>query len=81
MIDMLEKESFIVRVPDQIDRRINRIFLTTKAKELRCKAIAEVFTLYDSAMSGLTEDEKTLFLKSLTTIAHNLGSSSSCGYG
>ena len=81
MVDMLENENYIVRVPDQFDRRINRIFLTKKSKELRFRAITEVLALYETAFTGMTEKEKTLLLKLLTTASQNLGSlSGSCGY-
>ena len=72
MVDTLEKDSFIVRIPDQIDRRINRIFLTQKAKDIRCKAIEQALAVYSMAFEGLTEGERELLMKGLKKVMTNL---------
>jgi DNA-binding MarR family transcriptional regulator len=38
MVDLLEKEAFLSRSPDNDDRRVNLIFLTKKGRELELKA-------------------------------------------
>lgn len=80
MIDTLEKESYIVRIPDQIDRRINRIFLTQKAKDIRCKAIEQARSVYDTAFAGLSVQERESLIKTLTIVKDNLQSSGECNH-
>ncbi len=72
MVDTLEAESYIVRVPDQTDRRVNRIFLTQKAKAIRCEAIRNALSVYDTAFEGLSENEQTAFVRSLAVVMKNL---------
>lgn len=81
MIDALEKESFIVRIPDQIDRRVNRIFLTQKAKDIRCKAIEQALDVYSTAFEGLTDKEQHLLIQGLKRVMTNLqsGANGACG--
>jgi DNA-binding MarR family transcriptional regulator len=82
MVDTLEKESFIVRIPDQIDRRINRIFLTQKAKNIRCKAIEQALSVYQTAFEGFTAKEREALLQGLQKVRTNLqsGAEGSCGH-
>ena len=80
MIDTLEKESYIVRIPDQLDRRINRIFLTQKAKDIRCKAITQALAVYETAFTGLSAKEQKKLTKALTIVMTNLQSSGECGH-
>lgn len=72
MVDMLERESFIVRIPDQIDRRINRIFLTQKGKDLRVHAVEQARGVYDTALDGLSQKEIAVLFKALRTVFANL---------
>jgi DNA-binding MarR family transcriptional regulator len=80
MVDALEEESYIVRIPDQIDRRINRIYLTQKAKDMRCNAVRQAISVNDTAFEGLSADEQRTFFRALSTVMKNLQAhSTGCG--
>lgn len=80
MVDALEEESYIVRIPDQLDRRINRIYLTQKAKDLRCDAVRQAISVYETAFEGLSEEEQRNFFFALSTVMKNLqAQSTGCG--
>ncbi len=82
MVDALEEESYIVRIPDQIDRRINRIYLTQKAKDMRCNAVRQAISVNDAAFEGLSADEQRTFFRALSTVMKNLQAhGTGCGNG
>lgn len=53
LIDNMEKRNLVVRVPDQNDRRTNRIYLTNKGKDLQK-------TLVDIAKNNLKNSVKDI---------------------
>lgn len=71
-VDALEKESYIVRVPDQIDRRVNRIFLTQKGKDLRPLAVAQAIAVYETAFNGVSEEARNTAMGVLQSVVANL---------
>ena len=60
LIDNMEKRDLVIRVPDQQDRRINRIYLTGKGKALQAQLI-------DIAQSNLKQSTKTITATDLKT--------------
>lgn len=60
LIDNMEKHDLVVRVPDQQDRRINRIYLTTKGKALQAELI-------NIAQNNLKLSTKTIAANDLKT--------------
>jgi len=62
LIDRMERDSLVVRENDPLDRRVFRAKLTTKAQNL-IKDILPIHVVFThEAMSGLTADEKEIFI-------------------
>ncbi len=63
--DKLEKESYLVRAADQVDRRNYRLFLTNKGKDLkaRCQQLAQQSN--EETLLNLTEEESAILIKLL----------------
>jgi MarR family transcriptional regulator for hemolysin len=72
LIDRLEESGFVIRVPDKTDRRSKRIMRSPEGKVL-CDRM-EVFaqTVNKEIMSGITDEEYSLFIEVLRKMRHNL---------
>jgi len=57
LINNLEKQGLVVRVPDTIDRRVNLVYLTQKGMDLEQKASAVIEKVAKHTLSILTEEE------------------------
>ena len=57
LIDTLEKQGLVVRVPDTTDRRANLVYLTQQGKDLEQKASAVVDEVTKHTLGILTDDE------------------------
>jgi len=55
-IDILERESLVVRVPDEHDRRNKRIYLTHRGREMRCRLIPHAHAVLADATTGLSTE-------------------------
>jgi DNA-binding MarR family transcriptional regulator len=64
-VDNLEKNDYVVRVDDPVDRRNYKIYMTQKAKKLkeRCQALAQRSN--EETLQNLTSSEKETILKLL----------------
>lgn len=71
-LDRMDRDKFIRRVRSEDDRRIIKIFLTKKAKDLHAQAIECAKVINDIALSGLSLAERKLFNKLLRTTISNL---------
>ncbi|MCI4671189.1 MAG: MarR family winged helix-turn-helix transcriptional regulator [Bacteroidia bacterium] len=71
-IDWLEKNDFVVRVNDQLDRRNKRIYLTNGGKQLQHDLIPEVSEVMTEATHGIPEDDLESCKKVMRTIFRNL---------
>jgi len=71
-LEVMEKHNFLVRVPDQKDRRIKRIYLTNMAKDLREKANVVAMATFDEAATGIVPEELAICKKVLKQIHENL---------
>jgi len=61
IIDTMEKDNLLIRIPDQVDKRCNRIFLTNKGREL--KFVIRNLLLYNPSnedIQNLARDIRTL---------------------
>lgn len=58
MVDLLENQSVILRVPDRDDKRSNLVYLTKKGKALEAGAAAAAQEVLDLAMGGFSEEER-----------------------
>jgi len=57
LINTLEKQGLVVRIPDTTDRRANLVYLTQKGIDMEQKASAVVEQVAQHTLSILTEDE------------------------
>ena len=72
LIDNLEKNKLVVRVPHSTDRRINLIHLTRQGSTLREQASTLVETVVDKALMDISEDDIAVARKVLNKIINNL---------
>ena len=72
MIDRMEAQGLVVRMPSPDDRRAMRIFLTDEAKRLQgeYERVSEAMT--DVYFRGFTEDEVAQFEEYLQRVLHNI---------
>lgn len=71
-LQKLEKEGYVHREPDSIDGRTYRIYLTSKACEIRPKITNRLSQWNDSMLDPLTSDQRDELLTLLKIIAHHL---------
>ena len=74
MIDILENQLIITRIPDKNDRRVNLIYLTKKGKELEKIASDCAQKSLDQMTNGFSIEEKSLFHTLLLKASDNLKS-------
>jgi DNA-binding MarR family transcriptional regulator len=55
LIDTMEKNNLVVRIPDKTDRRVRLIYLTHKAKVLQQSLTEQVLQSLDEATAGIDE--------------------------
>ena len=74
LIDNLQRNKIVVRVPHATDRRINLIHLTQYGASLREKVNSVVQRVVDKALTDVSENEVAISRKVLNTIIKNLDS-------
>jgi len=60
MVDRLERKNWVERRPDAADRRVNRLFLTTEARDVQADMGRIAEDMMDDAMASLAHDEREL---------------------
>ena len=74
-IKKLETEGFVMRVKDKNDKRINRVYLTPKALEIKDEFLSSINAWENTLTSNLSYSEKeqalTLLKKITYKITHN----------
>jgi DNA-binding MarR family transcriptional regulator len=73
MVDILENEGFITRIPDKADRRVNLIYLTKRGKELEIKAAACAQRCLDEMTKNLSKEEQHTLSALLQKVMKNFG--------
>ena len=68
----MSKSGFIERTSDENDRRINRLRLTEKGKEIRLAGKSECDRVDKAMFSGFSDEEITAFSDMLSRITDNL---------
>lgn len=58
LVDRLESEGLVIRTPDPLDRRAQRLLLTAKGDALRTRAIALHNAAVERRMNHLSHDEQ-----------------------
>lgn len=70
-IKRLEKEGYIRRAIDENDKRAYKIYLTQKALNIKSELYDVIREWENMLSSGLSENEKEIFLKMLKNMAEN----------
>lgn len=71
-VDRLEKAGWIERKRDPKDRRINRLYLTARVKDVVSRMRAQGLELRTEAMHGMNRQEHDVLLSALTRMKNNL---------
>ncbi len=71
-VDWLEKRNYVLRIPDQQDRRHKLIYLTQKGKELPDILIPYAQKTIEKATAGISEEEMTQCKNVLRKVFNNL---------
>lgn len=72
MIDKMEKEGLLKRKPDLADRRVNRIYLTSKADSLWASMTDCALKVRKSSTKNIPESDIQITLDTLRKISKNL---------
>ena len=67
--DSLEKKGFLKRMKDPSDRRVNRLILTEKGKDVLSKAFPLMMKRYEFFVNSISQEE----LEAVTPILEKLG--------
>ena len=71
-IKKLETEGFVMRVKDKNDKRINRVYLTPKALEIKDEFLSSINAWENTLTSNLSYAEKEQSLTLLKKITYNI---------
>ena len=71
-IKKLETEGFVMRVKDKNDKRINRVYLTPKALEIKDEFLSTINAWENTLTSNLSYAEKEQALTLLKKITYNI---------
>lgn len=71
-IKKLETEGFVMRVKDKNDKRINRVYLTPKALEIKDEFLSSINAWENTLTSNLSYAEKEQALTLLKRITYNI---------
>lgn len=72
LLDKLEEQNLIVRIPDRIDRRVRFVYLTAKGKSIEEISTAIVKETYEHAIGNIREEEMAVCKKVLNRVYQNL---------
>ncbi|MGQ0700435.1 MAG: MarR family winged helix-turn-helix transcriptional regulator [Panacagrimonas sp.] len=72
LVDRLEGNGLVVRVPDKEDRRSKRVQMSRKGKALLTKLAAIAIDINHEIMQGITAEEEEQLIEILTKMKRNL---------
>jgi DNA-binding MarR family transcriptional regulator len=72
VLDTLENKAFIVRKQDEIDSRVNRIYLTQEGAKLEKVCCQIIDEMEQSIAEGFSEDEVKIFIAWAKKIQQNI---------
>ena len=72
IIDTLEKKNLVVRVPDQLDHRVNRVILTNAGKQLFYDVLPLMEKTREEVKKNIPDEDIEIFKNVLSSIIHNL---------
>lgn len=73
LVDRLERDGWVRRVPDPRDRRVNRIVPTNRALEVWRRLSQIAWSLLDEAYGGIAPEEIAAGISLLEKVRRNLG--------
>jgi DNA-binding MarR family transcriptional regulator len=71
MIVVMERNGLVTKVPDQVDRRCTRIFVTDKGLDLKEKLLELVKMHHQKAVGSISEEELMQTERVLQTVIQN----------
>ena len=74
LVDNLEKLELVKRVPDERDRRINKVFLTKNAESLEEKTMQLAEDTLNDALAGVSQEHIDVCKEVLQRVYDNLSS-------
>ena len=72
LVNTMEKKNFVVRIPSREDKRVNRIFLTKKGRQIFEKIRPVLHECKTAALKNLTQKEIDSTIKVLQKIQNNI---------
>jgi MarR family transcriptional regulator, transcriptional regulator for hemolysin len=72
LIDRLETNGLVTRVPDEQDRRAKRVKLSRKGRKLLERIEQVSLAVHDRIMDGISAEEERQLITILTKMKHNL---------
>ena len=72
LINVMEKNNLVARIPLKEDSRKNSIHITKTGMQLFLKMKPLMLSTLETLQSGITEDEKKIFINVMTKIQTNL---------
>lgn len=72
MLNKLEEKNYVYRVPDTVDKRIMRIYLTPEGRQLAEDSERFMVTMVEQLFEGFSEEELTTFVKLAEKMRNNL---------
>lgn len=72
MLQNLEKQNLIIRTPDKKDKRILRVYLTDKGKDLSNQAEKFIDEVAEDVFFNFTSEEKESYFSILEKMSNNL---------
>lgn len=72
LINVMEKNNLVARIPSKEDSRKNFIYITKNGKQLFLKMKPIMLQRIESFQVGITEEEKETFIKVMTKIQNNI---------
>ena len=72
LLRRMEEEGYVLRVPDEKDRRAVRVVLTEKGREFDRRHLSNICTNDQTAMQGIEGEEAEMLMRLLTRIRDNL---------
>lgn len=73
MLQRMEREDIIKRLPDSDDARVSRVYLTEHARSLQPRIEECWMDLEQQTLAGLTQEERLLLRRLLLQVRTNLG--------
>ena len=68
----LESDDFIIKKPNEKDKRSYKVFPTDKAKKSYCQIMKSLYSWEDVLIKGFTEDEQEMLHNMLMRVAKNV---------